>query len=109
MGWRDALKAMGASGLKVSAGDVCIVQDNAVVLPATKDEHREFHKNGRTCVVLSSKKLWEGLPIATIAPTSSRTDLKDASDFPLSASPQNGLDKDCLVMLAHIPVLKSTL
>src|SRR5690242_4304419 len=107
MGWKDALKVMGASGLKLSAGDVCLVEDTAVVIPATKDEERKFHESGRTCIVLSSKKLWEGLPIATIAPTSSRTDLKDASDFPLAASPQNGLDRDCLVMLAHIqPVLK---
>jgi hypothetical protein len=88
-----ALKALGASGLKLSAGDVCIIDDNAVVIPATKDEDRKFHERGRTCIVLSSRSLWEALPIATIAPTSSRTDLKDASDFELAASPQNGANR----------------
>lgn len=109
---RAALKSAGASKLSISQGDVCLVEDESVVMPQTLDEKRKFHPDGRTCIILTNSHLSQRAtyPIVSIAPTSSRTDLKEEADFPLSANTHNGLRKDCLVMLGHIqPVRKSDL
>ena len=112
MDLRDALKSAGASKLSIAPGDVCLVEDESVVLPQTPPDKRTLHPNGRTCVVLTNPRLSKRAtyPIVSIAPTSSQLHLKDEADFPLSATRENGLDKDCLVMLGHIqPVRKSDL
>jgi mRNA-degrading endonuclease toxin of MazEF toxin-antitoxin module len=109
MGMRDALKSAGVSSLVVSPGDVCIVKDESVVIPETTPEKRKYHSSGRTCVVLTTAALSKRVlfPVISIAPTSSQVHLKDESDFDLKANPQNGLDVDSLVMVAHIqPVRK---
>src|ERR1700674_486427 len=112
MGLRDALKNAGASKLKIGPGDGGLVEDESVVLPQTPDEKRTIHPDGRTCVVLTNSHLSGRVtyPLVSIAPTSSQLHLKDEADFPLSATKENGLHKDCLVMLGHIqPVRKKDL
>jgi len=47
-------------------------------------------------------------PIVSIAPTSTQLHLKEEADFPLSATEQNGLHKNCLVMLGHIQPVRKT-
>jgi mRNA-degrading endonuclease toxin of MazEF toxin-antitoxin module len=109
---RDALKVAGASKLSIEPGDVCIVNDESVVFPQTPDDKRKPHPDGRTCVVLTTSHLSKRAtyPIVSIAPTSTQLHLKEEADFPLSATEQNGLHKDCLVMLGHIqPVRKADL
>lgn len=110
MDLRDALKAAGASKVIFTQGDVCLVEDESVVMPQTPEGKRKYHPDGRTCVVLTNPRLSERptYPIVSIAPTSTRIDLKEESDFPLTGNQNNGLHKDCLVMLGHIqPVRKS--
>lgn len=110
MDLRSALLSAGASKIRFTQRDVCLVEDESVVLPQTPDEKRTFHENGRTCVVLSNAHLSvrSTYPIVSIAPTSSQIDLKEEADFELEANSMNGLDKKCLVMLGHIqPVKKS--
>ena len=89
-----------------------MVEDKSVVIPETPEEKRHYHEDGRTCIVLTNPHLSKRItyPIVSIAPTTSRVDLKEESDFPLKANPRNGLHKDCLVMLGHIqPVRKQDL
>ena len=110
MDLRDALKSAGASKTSFTQGDVCLVEDDSVVLPQTPEGKRKYHPDGRTCVILTTPPLAERptYPIVTIAPTSTQIHLKEESDFPLSRNEHNGLHKDCLVMLGHIqPVRKS--
>ncbi len=102
----DALKGAGVSVLTLAPGDVCVVADKAVVIPEAKN--RDWHET-RTCVVLSNDTLCADVftPIVTIAPTSSRIDLKGYSDFFLANTRENGLSVDSLVMLGHVqPVRK---
>jgi len=109
MDLRDALKNAGASAVGMSPGDVCLVEDTSVVIPETSDERREYHPNGRPCVILQNGMLCTRVsyPIVLIAPTSHRTDLKESSDFPLHPNSSNGLHQECLAMLGHIqPVRK---
>jgi mRNA-degrading endonuclease toxin of MazEF toxin-antitoxin module len=112
MDLRDALKSAGASKLSIGPRDVCLVEDDSVVIPETPNDKRLLHPDGRTCVVLTNSHLSQRVtyPIVSIAPTTSQLHLKDEADFPLSASHENGLHKDCLVMLGHIqPVRKRDL
>jgi mRNA-degrading endonuclease toxin of MazEF toxin-antitoxin module len=91
---------------------VCVVNDESVAFPQTPDYKRKRHPDGRTCVVLTNTRLCERVtyPIVSIAPTGTQLDLKEEADFPLPANAQNGLHKDCLVMLGHIqPVRKADL
>jgi len=108
MDLRSALKSAGASKLSFTQGDVCLVEDESVVMPQTPEGKRIIHPHGRTCIILSNPHLSKRVtyPIVSIAPTSSQVDLKEEADFPLSANPANGLDKDCLVMLGHIQPVK---
>jgi mRNA-degrading endonuclease toxin of MazEF toxin-antitoxin module len=110
MDLRDALKSAGASKLSIGPGDVCIVADESVVLPQTPDDKRVLHPEGRTCIVLTNSRLSKRVtyPIVSIAPTSSQLHLKDEADFPLSATGENGLHKDCLIMLGHIQPVRKT-
>jgi mRNA-degrading endonuclease toxin of MazEF toxin-antitoxin module len=108
MDLRDALKVAGASKVSVEPGDVYIVSDESVVFPQTPQ--RTPHADGRTCVVLTTSHLSKRVtyPIVSIAPTSTQLHLKEEADFPLSATPQNGLHKNCLVMLGHIQPVRKT-
>jgi len=108
MDLRDALKAAGASRISIEPGDVCIVSDESVVFP--QNPKRTPHPDGRTCVVLTTSHLSKRVtyPIVSIAPTSTQLHLKEEADFPLSATKQNGLHKDCLVMLGHIQPVRKT-
>jgi mRNA-degrading endonuclease toxin of MazEF toxin-antitoxin module len=109
MDLRDALQKAGASAFSMSPGDVCLVEDESVVIPETPDERREYHPHGRPCVILQNGMLCTRVtyPIVLIAPTTHRTDLKESSDFQVEPSAVNGLHQPCLVMLGHIqPVLK---
>src|SRR5271154_4666000 len=112
MDLRDALKNAGASKLGIERGDVCLVADESVVFPQTPDDKRSIHPDGRTCVVLTNSHLSTRVtyPLVSIAPTSSQVHLKDEADFPVSATKQNGMHENCLVMLGHIqPVRKKDL
>ena len=110
MDLKDALKKVGASGLLMAPGDVCLVNDEVVAIPETPDEKRVYHENGRICVILSNHELCEkvSMPIVSIAPVSHRVDLKDACDFPIFPNSKNGLDADSLVMLGHIQPVRKT-
>jgi hypothetical protein len=108
MDLRDALKNAGASGHVIAPGDVYTVTDEEVVIPETPDEKRIFHPQGRTCVIFSNAKQCSNVfyKIVTVAPTSSRIDLKRMYDFPVTATKQNGLDKDRLAMLGHLQPIR---
>src|ERR1700739_4051683 len=108
MDLREALKGAGVSGLKISPADVFIASDQAIVIPETKTEDRKYHEKGRTCIVLSNRTICSSIsfPIVSIAPTSHRVELKAATDFPLKATPENGLNQDSLVMLGHVQPLR---
>ena len=86
MDLRSALKVAGASTLRLSPGDVCLAEDESVVIPETPEEKRKKHPNGRTCIILSSGFVCRRTtyPIVTVAPTSHRIDLKDVTDFEIS-------------------------
>ncbi len=106
----DALKSAGLSRFSGHPGDVYLVVDKDVVIPETTlpgAKERKYHDT-RTCVVLSNEYICGDpmYPILSIAPTSHRVDLKDAADFQLAASSQNGLDVDSIVMLGHIQPMK---
>jgi len=106
----DAIRKAGASGLVMAPGDVCLVNDEAVVIPETPEEKRTYHKDGRPCVILFNHELCAKalMPIVSVAPISHRVDLKDACDFPISPNARNGLHQESLVMLGHIqPVRKN--
>jgi mRNA-degrading endonuclease toxin of MazEF toxin-antitoxin module len=112
MSLRDALKKAGVSNIAIRAGDVCIVKDESVVIPETPEDRRNYHKDGRLCVVLSNHSMCADptFPIVSIAPLTHRIDLKDSCDCPLDPSPQNSLRERSLVMLGHIqPVTKQDL
>jgi hypothetical protein len=112
MGLADALQQAGLSAFDGQCGDVYLVQDAHVIIPETKARDRLLHPHGRTCVILSSNVFCADplYPLVSIAPTSHRVDLKDASDFPIEPSSVNGLKLESLVLLGHVqPVRKSSL
>ncbi len=100
----DVLKHAGVSKFDGQCGDVYLVEDSDVVIPERKEGDRKYHPHGRTCVVLSNNIFCEDplYPIVSIAPTTHRVDLKDAADFPVEPSPENGLKSESLVLLGHI-------
>lgn len=112
MGLADALKHAGLAAFDGQCGDIYLVQDTDVVIPERKAQDRHLHPHGRTCVILSNNVFCEDpfYPIVSIAPTSHRVDIKDASDFPLQPNDANGLNCESLVLLGHIqPVRKASL
>lgn len=110
MDMRSAFKSAGVSKISFTQRDVCLVNDESVVLPQTPDDKRTVHPDGRTCVIMTNPRLSTrfSYPIVSIAPTSSQLQLKEEADFPLSANSHNGLHKDCLVMLGHIQPVRKT-
>jgi mRNA-degrading endonuclease toxin of MazEF toxin-antitoxin module len=112
MGLANALKNAGLAAFDGKCGDIFLVEDGDVVIPERKAQDRHLHPYGRTCVILSNNVFCQDplYPIVTIAPTSHRVDIKDASDFPLQPSAINGLRAESLVLLGHIqPVRKASL
>ncbi len=108
----DALKGAGLAAFDGRCGDIFLVRDVDVIIPERKARDRHLHPNGRTCVILSNNVFCDDplYPIVSIAPTTHRVDIKDASDFPLQPSEINGLRCESLVLLGHIqPVRKLSL
>src|SRR5579862_5220704 len=110
MDLRSALDNAGASRLSFSTGDVCLVEDDEVVIPEMPDNERKFHENGRFCVVLSSPDICRKItyPIVTIAPLTHRVDLKGIADFEIRKTSTNGLQSDSLIMLGHVQPIRKT-
>jgi mRNA-degrading endonuclease toxin of MazEF toxin-antitoxin module len=111
MSLAESLKAAGVSSFNGLPGDVYVVDDADVVIPEAK-KNRVYHGAGRTCIILSNDAICgnPAYPIVTIAPTSSRTDLKDVPDFLVTHTSGNGLDVTSLIMLGHVqPVRKTSL
>ncbi len=107
-----ALQQAGLAAFDGQCGDIYLVQDNDVVIPERKAHDRHLHPHGRTCVILSNNLFCEDpfYPIVSIAPTTHRVDIKDASDFPIQPNENNGLRSESLVLLGHIqPVRKRSL
>jgi mRNA-degrading endonuclease toxin of MazEF toxin-antitoxin module len=100
---------VGVSRLKLKPGDICLVEDDAVVIPETPDEKRTYHPKGRPCLVLSNDESCSRVtyPIVSIAPIAHSVHLKDEPDFLILPTKENGLDCESLIMLGHIqPVRK---
>jgi mRNA-degrading endonuclease toxin of MazEF toxin-antitoxin module len=108
----DALYKIGIYRVAIETGGIYRVRNKAIDFPVEDAKQTRKPEEFRTVTVMSNPEHCQSRQEESIliAPMSHDTSMKHATDIVITASPENGLDKDGRIILSHIqPIPKRAL
>ncbi|MGA2203077.1 MAG: type II toxin-antitoxin system PemK/MazF family toxin [Terriglobales bacterium] len=108
----DALHKIGIFRVQIENGGIYRIRNAAIDFPVEDANQTRKPEEFRTVTVLSNQELCDSRfeESILVAPMSHDLSLKHSTDIIISATKENGLNKDGRIILSHIqPILKSAL